>query len=57
MDRFTQFDDLKRTWTDRFVVVKPEHLELKRFDGIEVAKGELLLPQTPGSGVRWKAAA
>jgi len=28
-----------------------------RFDGIEVAKGELLLPQTPGSGVRWKAAA
>lgn len=28
-----------------------------RFDGIEVSKGELLLPQTPGSGVRWKAAA
>jgi L-alanine-DL-glutamate epimerase-like enolase superfamily enzyme len=28
-----------------------------RFDGIEVTKGELLLPQAPGSGVHWKAAA
>lgn len=34
MDRFIQLDDLKRLWTDRFVVVKPEHQELKRFDGI-----------------------
>jgi len=34
MDRFTALDDLKRQWTDRFVVVKAEHQELKRFDGI-----------------------
>ena len=25
-----------------------------RFEGIEVMDGELLVPQTPGSGVRWK---
>ncbi len=34
MDRFTQLDELKLQWTDRFVMVKPEHVELKRFDGI-----------------------
>jgi hypothetical protein len=28
-----QVEKLKREWTDQYVVVNPEHPELKRFDG------------------------
>lgn len=34
MDRFTPLEELKRQWTDQFVLVKPERPELKRFAGI-----------------------
>ncbi|MCI0681502.1 MAG: hypothetical protein L0Y71_05315 [Gemmataceae bacterium] len=34
MDRFQFVDDLQREWTGKFVVVKAERPELKRFDGI-----------------------
>ena len=34
MDLFTEIDDLRRKWTDQYVTVKPERLELQRFAGI-----------------------
>jgi hypothetical protein len=34
MDRFAPLEDLKRQWTDKYVRVKPERPELKRFAGI-----------------------
>jgi ribosomal protein L28 len=32
--REAKTEALKREWTDQFVVVNPDHPELKRFDGI-----------------------
>ncbi len=34
MDLFTKMDELKVAWTDQYVTVKPDRLELKRFIGI-----------------------
>jgi hypothetical protein len=34
MDRFTRLEELKREWTDQYVLVKPERQELKRFANI-----------------------
>jgi hypothetical protein len=34
MDRFTPLDELKRQWTDQYVLVNPDRPELKRFAGI-----------------------
>ena len=34
MDRFQFVDDLQREWTDKYVLVKTERPELKRFAGI-----------------------
>ena len=34
MDRFAPLEELKRLWTDQFVMVKPERQELKRFANI-----------------------
>jgi hypothetical protein len=34
MERFQFVDDLQREWTDKYVLVKPERPELKRFAGI-----------------------
>jgi hypothetical protein len=31
LDRFAQIEDLKRAWTDQYVKVNAEKLELKRF--------------------------
>ena len=32
--REAKTEALKREWTDQFVVINPDHPELKRFDGI-----------------------
>ncbi len=34
MDRFEYIDVLQKEWTDQFVTVNPDCLELKRFGGI-----------------------
>ena len=34
MDRFTKYDDLRKTWIDQYVKVNDTRPELKRFGGI-----------------------
>jgi hypothetical protein len=34
MDRFAPIEDLKRHWTDQYVLVNPERPELRRFANI-----------------------